>query len=246
MDMITRWAVTAMVGLTLLASAAAAAEKYPVVVEAESRAVLAAELEGVLTYLEVDVGDAVKQGAVLAEVYHKDRLLNRERLTATRSYLRILVENLTRLNEKGLVTDEELAKAEMDLVVNAKEIEIVESQITRAQIRAPFSGTVVTRHIQPHEWVQPGQPVVEIYDPRKLRIVADIPADVAGSMKVGETQSLRFPDLGDSVTAKLAVFSPQVDVRSNTVKVFWSVRAGDARQVGLLPGMKGVLEHGAD
>jgi membrane fusion protein, multidrug efflux system len=217
-----------------------------VVVEAESRAVLAAELEGVLTYLEVDVGDPVKNGAVLAEVYHQDRLLHRERLGATRTYLEILVENLTRLNEKGLATDEELAKAEMDLKVNAKEIEIVESQINRAQVRAPFSGTVVTRHIQPHEWVQPGQPVVEIYDPRKLRVVADISADVAVSMKAGDKQSLRFPDLGESVTAKVTVFSPQVDVRSNTIKVFWSVGARDARRVGLLPGMKGVLEYGAE
>lgn len=244
--MIRRLTVTATIVLTLLAAAVAAAEKYPVVVEAESRAVLAAELEGVLTYLEVDVGDPVKNGAVLAEVYHRDRLLQRERLGATRSYLEILVENLTRLNEKGLTTDEELAKAEMDLAVNGKEIEIVESQIARARVRAPFSGTVVTRHIQPHEWVRPGQSVVEIYDPRKLRIVADIPADVAVSMKVGETQPLRFPDLRDSVNAKLSVFSPQVDVRSNTIKVFWTVNTREARRVGLLPGMKGVLEYGAE
>ena len=188
-QMIIRYAMAAMAALVLMASWASA-EQYPVVVEAESRAVLAAELEGVLTYLEVDVGDPVKNGAVLAEVYHQDRLLHRQRLEATRTYLEVLVENLTRLNEKGLATDEELAKAEMDLKVNAKEIEIVESQINRARVRAPFSGTVVIRHIQPHEWVQPGQPVVEIYDPRKLRVVADIPADVAVSMKAGDKQSL--------------------------------------------------------
>ena len=230
----------------ILLASSAAAEQFPVVVEAKSRAVLAAELEGVLTYLEVDVGDSVKDGAVLAEVYHQDRLLHRERLAATRSYYQILVENLTRLNEKGLATDEELAKAEMELKVNAKEIEIVDSQIARAQVRAPFSGTVVTRHIQPHEWVQPGQPVLEIYDRRKLRIVADIAADVAVTMKVGDEENIHFPDLGASVSARLSVFSPQVDVRSNTIKVFWSVKDRDARRVGLLPGMKGVLEYGAE
>jgi hypothetical protein len=95
------------------------------------------------------------------------------------------------------------------------------------------------RHIQPHEWVTPGQPVVELYDPARLRIVTDIPADVVRTIDAKREYRFRFSALDRDVAARVKVFFPQVDVRSNTVKTHWTV----AETVdGLIPGMKGVLQ----
>lgn len=232
--------------LLLLNVQAARAEQFPAVVEAERRAVLSAEREGVLSKLEVDVGDEIRQGGILAVVFHKDLALKKEQNEATQDYLTVLVENLKKLSEKGMVTDEELAKAEMDLAVNAKEIGIIETTIERSRIVAPFSGLVVMRHTQPHEWVRPGQPVVEVYDPGQLRIVTDIPSDIAVDMKERETNTLSFPDLNTEITATLEVFAPQVDVRSNTIKVYWSVNSKEGKRIGLKPGMKGVIKLGSE
>lgn len=220
-------------------------DQFPAVVEAEHRAVLAAEREGVLSKLEADVGDEIRRGGVLAVVFHQDLVLRKEQNQATQDYLLVLVENLRKLSEKGMVTDEELAKAEMDLAVNAKEIRLIETQIERSRITAPFSGLVTMRHTQPFEWVRPGQPVLEIYDPSKLRIVTDIPSDIALKLEKGQTKTLYFPDLNKEISATLAVFAPQVDVRSNTIKVYWGVDGRDGKRIGLKPGMKGVLKVGA-
>ncbi|QTA87857.1 efflux RND transporter periplasmic adaptor subunit [Desulfonema magnum] len=222
------------------------ADQFPVVVEAEVRAVLSAERSGVLSSLKVDVGDTVKKGAVVGVVFHRELILKKEQREANRRYKKVQVENLTKLNDKGLVTDEELAKAKMELVINEKEISMIQTEIEHSNIRAPFSGRVVTRHIQPHEWVTPGREVVELYDPRKLRIVADIPADIAVEWNKGKTDSLYFPDLKKDIKAKLKVFSPQVDVRSNTIKVYWTVSNKERKTAHLLPGMKGVLKFEED
>lgn len=220
-----------------------AAETFPAVVEAEVRAVISAEREGVLTRLPVGAGDRIASGGVLAEVFHQDLILQKELHEATREYHQIQVENLDRLNARGMVTDEELAKARMDLEVNQKEIRMVENQIRRSTIRAPFGGVVIRREVEPHEWVRPGQPVVELYDPKALRIVADIPAELAFRLKEGDAHRFFFPDLNRELSATLRVFTPQVDVRSNTVKVFWSVPTG---QRELLPGTKGVWRIDAE
>lgn len=232
-------------GLIFLAVVPAVAEQFPAVVEAEERAVLAAEREGVLSELRVGPGDSVKKGDILGGVFHKDLVLQKEVRLATREYLEIQVENLTKLSGRGMVTDEELAKAKMDLAVNGKEISLVENQIDRSRLRAPFSGVVVTRHVQPHEWVRPGQPVVEMYNPRELRIVCDIPADLAFRLREGEEHRFAFPDIQGEVAGRLAIFSPQVDVRSNTIKIYWSVPRG-AETARLLPGMKGALKLGTE
>jgi membrane fusion protein (multidrug efflux system) len=217
---------------------AAAAEQFPTVVEAEVRAVLSAEREGVLSSLKTNVGERVKKGETLATVYHRDIVYERQQLEARKKYLGVQVENLGKLNEKGLVPDEELEKAKMEKAVNNAQLKVMDTQIARSRIRSPFSGIVVARHVQPHEWVRPGQPVLELYDPGHLRVVADIPAEIAVKLKIGQEDMLFFSDIGKEVSAKLKLVFPQVDVRSNTRKVHWSV---DSRKSGLLPGMKGVF-----
>jgi RND family efflux transporter MFP subunit len=237
------WNRWAMAGCFLLCFADAVfARSYPAVVEAEETAVLAAEREGMLTRLSVDVGDRVEKGAVVGTVFHRHLTLSREKLDATGKYFETLAENLERLNARGMAADDELAKAKMDVVVNRKEIEMIELEIQRSRIVSPFSGLVVERHVQPHEWVRPGQPVVELYNPAELRIVADLPADLAFGLKKGDSRTIRFPDIDRTIEARLTVFSPRVDVRSNTIKVYWALDARESRRIGLKPGVKGVLE----
>ena len=237
-----RWILFLAAALAASATVAAARE-FPAVVEAEVQAVLAAEREGVLTRLTVDTGDRVNRGAEIAEVFHRHLVLRKELHQATREYLRVQVENLERLGDKGLTTQEELARARMELAVNGKEIGMVETEIQRSVVRAPFPGIVIAREVQPHEWVRPGQPVVEMYDPRRLRIVADIPADIAVGLKPGDAHAIFFPDLQAEVRGTLRVLSPRVDVRSNTIKIHWDVARGGER---LFPGMKGVLKLGSE
>ncbi len=222
------------------------ADQFPVVVEAEVRAVISAERAGVLSNLKADTGDAVKKGDVLGVVFHDDLILKRQQREANKEYKDVQVENLNKLNEKGLVTDEELAKAKMEAVVNDKEIKMIQTEIDRSKIRAPFSGLVVMRHSQSHEWVTPGKNIVELYDPHNLRITADIPSEIATGFKRGRVDILFFQDLKQEIKAKFRVLSPQVDVRSNTVKVYWTVDAGELKKARLLPGMKGVLKLGSD
>lgn len=219
-------------------------EDFPVVIEAEQRVVIAAEREGVLSSLNVDAGASVNRGNTLAVVFHDDLIFQKQLKEVTRKYLRFQFENLKQLNQKGLAADEELAKSEMELAVNGKEISIIETNIDRSIIKAPFSGVIIDRKIQPYEWVKPGQPVVEMYNSDQLRIVADIPASRAVQMRVGQTHSIFFQALNREVLANLKVLVPQVDVRSNTIKIYWSVPRESTRQIDLLPGMKGTLKLG--
>ena len=227
----------------ILAGTTVLADEFPVVVEAKVKAVLSAEREGVLAKLDVDTGDRVKKGAVLAEVFHKDLVYKKQQAEEKNKYLKMQLDNLSKLDEKGLATAEELARAGMELAVNEKDISIMGTQIARSEIKAPFSGIIVTRHVQPHEWVRPGQPVVELYDPNKLRVVADIPSDIAVKLKKKQKTRLFFPDLNKNFNASVAVFAPQVEVRSNTVKVYWKISDKSGK---LIPGMKGVLKLGSE
>lgn len=217
---------------------AMAEQRFPVIVDVEQRAVLSAERDGVLTDLDVDVGDRVKRGQVLASVYTGDLAIKRRQANAERDFLASQLENLSNLNRRGLATDEEVAKTRTELERSKSDIDLLTAEISHSAVRAPFDGVVVQRMVSAHEWVTAGKPVVEVLNPRKVRIVSNLPSDIAVKLAPGMTHKVWIPDLSTELTAMVRVTVPAVDEQSNTVGVIWDIVN---MPQGLLTGMKGEI-----
>ncbi|GBC59601.1 hypothetical protein DENIS_0540 [Desulfonema ishimotonii] len=219
-----------------LEAATHAYKPYPVIFEAIHRAVLSAERAGVLKNLKYDTGSHLKKGAVIAQVDAGELALMKKRNTVALTHLEKQVGELISLNKRGLATNEELAKSRMNRDVTRTDIDIIKRQISTSSVRAPFGCVVVRRHIQPHEWVTAGQPVVEVVSLDKIRAVANIPAHIAVKLKKGDLHTFYVNDLDAEVSGTVMAVAPEVDERSNTAEVIWTV---EKKKQDLLPGMKG-------
>ncbi|HAO22663.1 MAG: hypothetical protein BWK80_58365 [Desulfobacteraceae bacterium IS3] len=229
--------------MVLFAANSMAADEagFPIIFEATRRAVLSAEIAGVLKDLKYDVGDHVKKGAVIAEVDTGELQLRIKRNNMGLKYLDVQVEDLTKLSQRGLGTNESVAKANMERDVTRTDNEILNRQISHARIIAPFDCAVLKRQAQPHEWVTAGQPVLEVIDSERLKAVANIPTHLAVGLQKGAVHSVYVHDLKVSVDAKVTAIAPQVDERSNTAQVIWTVEKSSK---DLFAGMKGEVKIG--
>lgn len=226
-------------GMLLLAisvNTAHAELRYPAVFEAEDAAILSAERPGVLKDLSVKEGQWIKSRQILAKVGHED--LTRD-LKATRyklAYLQSQLANSKQLGTMGMAPTDEVNKTRMERDIAVTNIELLEVQIARSVIRAPFGGMVQEILVRRHEWVTAGKPVLRVINPTRLRVVSSVPTAIAVKLKVGASYRVLAPDVGNKmVTAKLVAKTPMVDVQSNTVKVIWRVTSKRGR---ILPGMK--------
>ncbi len=218
------------------AGAEEAYKAYPVMFEAKQKAVLSAGLAGSLTSIKYDVGDNVKKNAVIATVDIGDLALKKKRSELALRHLEVQVKDLTNLKQQGLATNDDLAKSKMEQDVTRTDIDIFRRQIGKSTISAPFNCMVVRRHVQAHEWVTEGQPVVDVVNLDTIRAVANIPAHLAVQLKKDSVHTLFVTDLNAEVRGKVMAVAPEVDERSNTAQVIWTVEKGDTN---LLPGMKG-------
>ncbi|MEZ4526297.1 MAG: efflux RND transporter periplasmic adaptor subunit [Desulfobacterales bacterium] len=209
---------------------------YPALFEAKQKAVLSAGLAGSLTSVKYDVGDHVKKNAVIATVDIGDLALKKKRSELALRHLEVQVRDLTNLKQQGLATNEDLAKSKMEQDVTRTDVDIFRRQIGKSTISAPFNCMVVRRHVQPHEWVTEGQPVVDVVNLDMIRAVANIPAHLAVQLKKDSVHTFFVTDLNAEVSGKVMAVAPEVDERSNTAQVIWTVEKGDTN---LLPGMKG-------
>jgi membrane fusion protein, multidrug efflux system len=214
-------------------------EIYPVIFEARKRAVLSAERAGVMTRLNYDVGRSVKRGEVIGQVDTGELALRKKRGEQSLQHLNAKMGNLSRLSKRGLATNEEVAEARMERDVIQTDIEIIKRQISNSYIRAPYDCVIIRRHVQPHEWVTAGKPVVDVLDPTSLRAVANIPSRLAVGLKDGDAHRFYVHDLDSEVTGTVEAVVPEVDELSNTAQVVWTLQKPPA---GLLSGMKGEVQ----
>ena len=153
------------------------------------RSIVAAGIPGLVIRFPVKEGDFVKKGALLAKLRATGRRLRLKAAAASRKAARVKLENaakalrrLRRLQKTKSIAEERLDDAETAyrMLVNElhqkdAEIELLEDEIRRKEIRAPFSGFVVKAHTQVGQWLPAGGPVVTLIDLSRVRVTVDVP-----------------------------------------------------------------------
>jgi Cu(I)/Ag(I) efflux system membrane fusion protein len=176
--------------------------------------VLAARVPGRIEKLDVNfVGAEVTEGAPLATIYSP------EMLTAQRTYIE-------RLRGTSAYTVSERASARerlLELGLTEEEVGILEHTLlptAMVNIRAPMSGTVVSRSVYEGQYVQTNDRLFEIGDFSSMWFVFDAhEADLAW-LHVGQTVEVTTPSQpGRVFTAPIAFIDPNLDVATRTVRV---------------------------
>jgi RND family efflux transporter MFP subunit len=95
-------------------------------------------------------------------------------------------------------------------------LKVASERLSYTLIRAPFGGTVLARHVEVGEAVQPGKPIMTGFDPRVLRVDLDLPQSILE--KVTELRNARVvvAEDGSIEPVKILLF-PQADPVTGTV-----------------------------
>ena len=87
------------------------------------------------------------------------------------------------------------------------------------QIVATLNGTVIERKVTEGQVVQPADGILLVADLANLWVVADVPEQNAGFVRLGETVEVEIPALpGRRFSGRLAFVSPTVDPGTRTVR----------------------------
>lgn len=122
----------------------------------------------------------------------------------------------------------ELDKAKSALAQAEASLALIDAQIAKLTVNAPMSGVVLTRNVEPGEFVQSGATTLTIGNINEMTITVYIPENHYGEISLGQSATLTvdsFPDISFDATviqiADKAEFTPRnvqtVEGRSSTV-----------------------------
>lgn len=219
------------------AQRAPAMESFPAVVTSERTAEIATRMSGTVETVPVDVGGRVRKGDALVSVDASDV---RARVAAARAGADLAERSYRRvdnLHADGAASQQELDQAKAALeTARAQRIE-AEAQEAYAVVRAPFDGVVTRRDVDPGDLAVPGRPLLTLVALGALKVVADLPALRAGTLKVGDSVRVRVD--GTARPGHVSRVVPALGGESRTFRVEAVLDGGSA---GLIPGAYARLE----
>lgn len=199
---------------------------------ADRRATVVARTAGIIRRLLVEEGDRVVEGQELALLEDDEQRIQYERADTTYRTKKIEYERSMNLHEQGLVSEEEFDTRLRESEEARQTASLLELELQRTKIRAPFSGTIVVRHLDPGASVVSGSPVFDLADLDPLYADVDIPERQVGRLQAGQRVRLLAGEDNAFDEARIERIAPVVDAESGTVKVTMSVK----RRSGLRPG----------
>ncbi len=218
---------------------------------------LSTRLMGKVMSVSVKEGDKIKTGQFLLQVDGRDLEARSEGLAsgldASRSQLALAESQARRM--KSLYADSAIPKATLDQALaeldrakaGLSQVQSQDAELRNIQgyskIVAPFSGKVVSRHVDPGMMATPGAPLLRVEDASVLRVSATTTTATARNLSTGSLLRVRVDGhevqakvegIVPSGTGNLAVVNALVDNR------FDSLSSGAVATL-LLPRGKGLV-----
>jgi RND family efflux transporter MFP subunit len=217
-------------------------------VEAVKQSTVAAQISGRVVEVRFDAGDRVKRGEVIVRIDEREvsdaaasAQAQLAQAQAALTNAKAHYERTRQLFDQKFVSQAALDSALAEYKAAQAQLEAAAANASRAAtvkgfatVVAPYSGVVAARHVELGETVTPGKPLMTGFDPRDLRVVADIPQFRVADLRRDLPAQVEFTQLKQKVVASSVTLLPTADARTHTTRV----RVGLPHYIaGTYPGM---------
>lgn len=202
-------------------------------IEANEQVEIRSEVSGIAEKIFFTEGAKVSQGQVLVKINDVEL---RAQAGAARTRQNLAAENERRarlLLQKEAISQEEYDIASADFKTAQAQTQLINAQIGKTSIRAPFSGTIGLRNISPGTYVTSATLIASLVNSSQIKITFSIPEKYASQMKLNSKISFTVAGTTQNFEAKIYAIEPAVDVATRTLRVRALSQNSDGK---LLPG----------
>ncbi len=202
-------------------------------IEANEQVEIRSEVSGIVEGIYFQEGSYVNKGQLLFKV-NDIELRAQLRQTSTKEGLASENERRAKLLlQKEAISQEEYDLARADLKSAQAQSQLIQAQIAKTSVRAPFSGKIGLRSISPGTYITPAILVTKLVNTGKLKITFSIPEKYASQVKTNTTITFKVAGFEDRYTAKVYAIEPEIAVATRTLQVRAIAENKDGK---LLPG----------
>jgi len=230
----------------------------PGTIQAVSQATVRSKVSAEVRRIQVREGDVVTAGQVIAEFDTaplRAQLAERTATLASAQAQLVQTERTRKANaqlasqnfisQNAYDSADSAHQAQSALVQAAQaQLEQTRLQLDDAMVKAPISGQVARRFVQPGEKVAFDTPLVQIVDLSKIEVQAQAPVSDVGHLKVGAAARVEVEGVdGPAISGRIDRINPSTEPGTRTIDLYVSIpNEGRALRAGMFANVRLALQ----
>jgi hypothetical protein len=188
-------------------------------VDASKSTIATAKVPGTVMQVNVEVGQVVNPGQVLAQLDNSQLLKSKMELEQQVSFAKTVFEKQERLWKQGVGTEIQYLTSKNQKEALEKSLNTLNNTIDMYTIKSPINGTIEAVDLKVGQIAAPGMPYFKVVNMSDMKVVANVSEGYSGKVSVGDKVKISFPDLGEEIDARLSFASNFIDPLNRTFKV---------------------------
>lgn len=233
-----RFVICMFFGISLFAQTPDMKMPVKIVLFPYQEAVISAKVSTNVSQYKFKEGEAFSKGETI--VLLDDRQY-RQNYMKTNAIFKFAEENCKRNKEmfdRNAVGSMDLEQSKVEKETAEANMKLAEIDLSSCEIKAPFNGRLTKKIVRENEFVNAGQPLMEIIDDNKLLADMHLPSEMKKQMAIGNEMEFMIDETGSSCKGKIHEISGRIDFGSRTFGVRVLIDNADRK---LSAGMSGTL-----
>jgi membrane fusion protein (multidrug efflux system) len=188
-------------------------------IDANERVSLISQTAGNITGIYFTEGTRVQKGQLLVKVYNQDLQASLQQNEAQMILARDINNRNKVLYQKEAVSKEEYETSLSSLNSLKAQADVIRAQISRTEIRAPFSGVIGLRNVSPGGYLSPATPIATLVNIDPAKLTFSVPERYLPIINKGSKVSFTIESSRESFNATVYAIEPELDANSRTITV---------------------------
>lgn len=188
-------------------------------IEANEQVDIRSEVPGIVESINFNEGTTVSKGQILFKVNDIELRANLARIRTGQGLASENERRAKLLLQKEAISQEEYDIASADFKTAKAETQLIQAQIAKTTVRAPFSGKIGLRAISKGTYVTPETVIAKLVNTSQLKITFSIPEKYVSQMKVGNSLTFTTAGSAEKFTAKIYAIEPEIEIATRTLKL---------------------------
>jgi membrane fusion protein (multidrug efflux system) len=180
---------------------------------------VAAEITGRITGIHFKEGQYVQKGTILFQLNNAEI---KAQLKKAEANLELAQKDYTRKSELRAIkaiSDEELDQSNNVKQLAKAELELLQVQLDRHSIRAPFSGKIGIRNVSIGNYINPGMILTRLYQIDPIKIEFAVPEKYASKLQQSGKFTYRVEGFDKEFTGQIEIIDPEINLGTRTIRV---------------------------
>jgi RND family efflux transporter MFP subunit len=188
-------------------------------VDSDKNVLVSPESSGTITKINVQMGDKVRKGQVLAELDGSLMAQNLEEVKGQLNHAKVIYDKQKVLWDQKIGSEVQYLTAKNNKESLENRLATLQRQYNMSKIKSPIDGTVDDSRFKVGEAIMAGLPMFRVVNLSEFKVVAEIAEAYQSEINKGDEVTVILPDAGQELKAKVSDKSSAIDAMNRTFKI---------------------------